>query len=164
MAYKTTTGHTPFKLVYGLEVVVPTKYVIPSLRIAIQERVGDVESHTKRLIALEKLTEARQLAIHAMVVEKQRRKAWYDKTLRKKELHDGDLALLFNSKKHKGKLILMGIGSYVVHHINDNGAVLLKTLEGELFLGYINGSRLKRFHIPNPEWKLEVKIEYVGIS
>ena len=86
-----------------------------------------------------------------MIVEKQRRKAWYDKTLRKKELHDGDLALLFSSKKHKGKLKLTGTGPYVVHHINDNGAVLLKTLEGELFPGYINGSRLKRFHIPNPE-------------
>ena len=86
-----------------------------------------------------------------MAVEKHRRKAWYDKTLCKKELHDGDLALLFSSKKHKEKLKLTRTGPYVVHHINDNGAVLLKTLEGELFPGYINGSRLKRFHVLNPE-------------
>ena len=86
-----------------------------------------------------------------MTVEKQWRKAWYDKTLCKKELQDGDLALLFSSKKHKGKLKLTGTGPYVVHHINDNGAVLLKTLEGELFPGYINGSRLKQFYVPNPE-------------
>jgi hypothetical protein len=26
--------HTPFKLVYGLEVVVPMEYLVPSLRIA----------------------------------------------------------------------------------------------------------------------------------
>ena len=82
-AYKTSAGQTPFQLVYGLEAVVPAEYTIPSLRIAVQERLGDVEFHAKRLLALEKLTEARQLAIHAMAVEKQRRKAWYDKTLRK---------------------------------------------------------------------------------
>ena len=80
--------------------MVPAEYVIPILRIAIHERLGDVESHTKRFFTLEKLTESRQLAIHAMAVEKQRCKAWYDKTMRK-ELDDGDLALLFSSKKHK---------------------------------------------------------------
>ena len=128
----------------------PAEFVVPSLRIAVQERLGDIESHAKRLISLEKLTEAHQLAIYAMVVEKRRRKAWYDKTLRKKELKDGDLALLYSSKKHKGKLKLTGDGPYVVHHINDNGVVLLKTLEGDLFPGYINGSRLKRFYVPNP--------------
>ena len=133
--YKTSSGQTPFQLVHGLEAVVPAEFVIPSLRIAIHKRLGDVESHTKRLLASEKLTKAHQLAIHAMAVEKQHRKAWYDKTLHKKELHDGDLALLFSSKKHKGKLKLIGTGHYVVHHINDNGAFLLKTLEGDPFLG-----------------------------
>ena len=115
-----------------------------------QERLGDTESLNKRLLTLDKLTESRQLAIHAMAVEKQRRKAWYDKTLRRKELHEGDLALLFSSKKHKGKLKLTGDGPYIVHHINENGAVLLKTFEGDLFPGYINGSQLKRFYAPDP--------------
>ena len=58
--------------------------------------------------------------------------------------------MLYSSKKHKGKLKLTGNGPYVVHHINETGAVMLKTLEGKLFPGYINGSRLKRFYIPNP--------------
>jgi len=51
-----------------------------------QERLGDVESNSKRLLALEKLVEARRLAIFATVNEKRRRKAWYDKTHRMKEL------------------------------------------------------------------------------
>ena len=129
----------------------PGEYVLPSLRIAIEERLGDEESHRKRLTALEKLSEARQLAIHGMMVEKMRRKVWYDQVvIHSKDLKDGDLALLYGSKKHKGKLKLMGNGPYLVHHINENGDVLLKTLEGELLLGYINGSRIKRFHAPNP--------------
>jgi len=48
----------------------------------------------------------------------------------KRDLHDGDLALLHSSKKNKGKLKLPRDGPYVVHHINDDGVVLLKTLEG----------------------------------
>ena len=85
-----------------------------------------------------------------MAVEKQRRKAWYDKNLREKELHEGDLSLLFSSKKQKGKLKLTWDGPYIVHHINKNGLVLLKTFEGDLFLGYINGSKLKRFYALDP--------------
>ena len=56
--YKTSTGKTPFQLVYGLEVVMLAEFVVPSLRIAVQERLGDVESHTRRLVALEKLIES----------------------------------------------------------------------------------------------------------
>lgn len=59
-AYHTTLkdfmGHTPFKLVYGLEAVVPAEYTIPSLNIAISERLGDVESIFSRLVILEKLS------------------------------------------------------------------------------------------------------------
>jgi hypothetical protein len=133
-----------------MEAVMPVEYVLPSLRIAVEERLDDEESLRKRYTVLEKLSEARRIAIHAMRVEKMRRKAWYDRAIiHSKNLSDGDLALLYGSKKHKGKLKLTGSGPYVVHHINENGAVLLKTLEGELFPGYINGSRIKRFYAPN---------------
>jgi len=92
-----------------MEVVMPIEYVMPSLRIAIEERLGHEESLKKRLTTLEKLSEVRQLAIHAIMVEKMRRKAWYDKgIIRSKDLKDGDLALLYGSKKHKGKLKLTG--------------------------------------------------------
>ena len=115
--------------------------MVPSLRIAVAKRLADVESHNIRVTTLEKLTESRQLASHAMTIEKMRRKTWYDKTIiRNKDLHDGDLALLYSSKKHKGKLKLTRDGPYVAHHINENGAILLKTLEGDLFPWYINGS------------------------
>ena len=123
---------------------------MPSLRIVIEEKLSDEESLRKRLTTLEKLSEARQLAIHAMRVEKMRRKAWYDRAIvHSKDLKDGDLALLYGSKKHKGKLKLTGSGPYLVHHINENDVVLLKTLEGELFPGYINGRKIKRFHAPS---------------
>ena len=78
-AYKTSTCQTPFQLAYGMEVVMPVEYVLPSLRIAIEEKLSDEESLKRRLTSLEKLSKARQLAIHAMRVEKMRRIAWYDR-------------------------------------------------------------------------------------
>ena len=55
-AYRTTcnkmTRHTPFRLVYGQEVVMPLEYIVPSLRVttfnnmmnpdAVQERLGEI--------------------------------------------------------------------------------------------------------------------------
>ena len=44
-AYRTTckrlTGHTPFKLVYGQEEVMPMEYIVPSLRIAAATGMDD---------------------------------------------------------------------------------------------------------------------------
>ena len=104
-AYQTTlkdsTRHTPFKLVYGLEAIVPAEYTVPSLRIVVYERLGDVESNFSRLVTLEKLSESKQLALHALGAEKLRRKAWHDRNLRDKKLADGDLVLLYISKSIK---------------------------------------------------------------
>ena len=51
-AYRTTckklTGHTPFKLAYGQEVVMPMEYVVPSLKIAVLTKMTDVEIVNER--------------------------------------------------------------------------------------------------------------------
>jgi hypothetical protein len=66
-AYRTTckklTMHTPFKLVYGLEAIVPMEYLVPSLRIfsftdmddtgVVRERIGQlVELEEDRFIVI----------------------------------------------------------------------------------------------------------------
>jgi transposase InsO family protein len=40
---KTLTTQTPFKLVYGLEVVVPMEYLVPSLRITTFTGMDDID-------------------------------------------------------------------------------------------------------------------------
>ena len=57
--YKTPTQSTPFALVYGVEVVLPLEFQIPSLRIAIQEGLTEDENHRLRLAELEALDERR---------------------------------------------------------------------------------------------------------
>ncbi len=43
-SYKVTTGHTPFQLMYGQQAVVPTEFMVLSLRITIENKLGDMES------------------------------------------------------------------------------------------------------------------------
>jgi transposase InsO family protein len=59
-AYRTSckklTMQTPFKLVYGLEAVVPMEYLVPSLRIASftgMDDIGDVQERLAQLVELE---------------------------------------------------------------------------------------------------------------
>jgi transposase InsO family protein len=52
-AYRTTckklTMHTPFKLVYGLEAIVPMEYLVPSLRIATFTNMDDPGTIQERI-------------------------------------------------------------------------------------------------------------------
>ncbi|MCO5574484.1 hypothetical protein L7F22_028269 [Adiantum nelumboides] len=54
-AFKVTTGMTPFKLVYGLEAVVPMEFVVPSLRVFSQKMSPalSVKHRCKYLMQLE---------------------------------------------------------------------------------------------------------------
>jgi len=71
---KTFTGQAPFQFTYGIEIVMTTQYVVPSLRIVVTKRMGDVESNNRRLTTLENLTEARKIVIHAMIIENMRKR------------------------------------------------------------------------------------------
>jgi len=55
-AYRTTCkkliGHTPFKLAYGQEVVIPMEYVVPSLKITVLTEMIDIEIVNERLLHL----------------------------------------------------------------------------------------------------------------
>jgi hypothetical protein len=60
-AYRTTckkiTMQTPFKLVYGLEFVVPMEYLVPSLRIVAFTDMDDTGAIQERLAQLVELEE-----------------------------------------------------------------------------------------------------------
>ena len=53
---KKSTGQTPFRLVYGQEVVMSVEYIVPSLRIVViteMKYVGVVEVRSLQLVQLE---------------------------------------------------------------------------------------------------------------
>ena len=65
-AYRTTckklAGQTPFKLVYGQEVVMPMEYIVPNLKIVALTNLEDEEMVEERLLHLAELEEDRFVA------------------------------------------------------------------------------------------------------
>jgi hypothetical protein len=92
-AYKVTTKYTPFQLVYGQEAILPIKIELPSLRIALEERLGDEESLKHHYEMLEKLEGTKALAYLNMVIIQKHTKTYYDNKLKPKLLKENNLIL-----------------------------------------------------------------------
>jgi hypothetical protein len=151
-AYRTTckklTMQTPFKLVYGLEVVVPMEYLVPSLRITAFTDMDDIGTVQKRLTQLFELEEDKFMVGFHQQVHKEREKAYHDRHIKKKAFKQGDLLLIYDNKfmKHLGKLRTHWLGPYEVVYVMEGGVAQLNTLNGEWKEGLVNGNRLKLYY------------------
>ena len=68
---RTSTGATPFSLVYGMEVVLPVEVQIPSLRIMIEAGLGEDEWIQTRLDQLNLIDEKRLVVVcHGQTYQK----------------------------------------------------------------------------------------------
>ena len=78
---------------------------------------------------------------------KDRTKLWHDKHLIKREFHEGELVLFFNSrlKLFSGKLKSRWSGPFKVVKVYPHGAVDIANDKGEIFK--VNGHRLKPYLI-----------------
>jgi hypothetical protein len=150
-AYRTTckklTMQTPFNLVYGLEVVVPMEYLVPSLRIVAFTDMDDTGYVQERLAQLIELEEDIFITGFHQQVQKEREKAYHDRHI-KKAFRQGDLVLVYDSKfiKHPGNFRMHWLGPYEIAYITEGGVVQLKTLKGEWKEGLVNESRLKFYY------------------
>ena len=133
---------------FGQESVVPSEFMIPSLRIALENKLDDMESLQQRLNKLNEL-EKRLLAQWATKVTQNRRKVWHDKHLKHSKFQAGQLVLKYNGRNEikPGKFKVRWVGPYQIREIGDNGAVKLLTLNGEEVPQTINGSKLKLYHV-----------------
>jgi hypothetical protein len=126
-AYRTTckklTMQAPFKLVYGIEVVVPMEYSVPILRIDAFTDMDDIGIVRERLAQLVELEEDRFITGFPQQVQKEREKAYHDRNIKKKAFKQGDLILLYESKftKHPGKFRTHWIRPYEVAYVTEGG-------------------------------------------
>ena len=100
--YKRSTDQTPFRLVYGQEVVVPLHFRQQTPIIAELLHVNVKQGRKDPLIQLSKLEECLLISLQHQEIQKQQQKAWHDRNIKNKNLLVGDLALLYNSQV-KGK-------------------------------------------------------------
>ena len=148
IAYKVTTNMTPFRLVYGLEAVVPMEYVVPSLRIAIQAKMTPKDSNHFRETQLMQLEEDRTISAYIAEVIQRRRQAWVNRNIQFKIFHVRDWVLIYNSRlgPHPGKLKLRYIGPFQIIEDLGQGTFRVKDIYGNEVPQPVNGFRLKKFY------------------
>eukprot|EP00253_Pinus_taeda_P029093 PITA_29093 len=129
---KTSTGFTPFQLVYGLEAVLPIECEIPSLQIAVQ-LLPATSGEEKSLLYLAQLDENRRNATLVVETHTKRIKAQYDQNVTPRNFSKGDLVLLYdqaNNKLGAGKFVPMWHGPYIVKRKLAKGAYELEDFDG----------------------------------
>ena len=157
--WRNTTGHTPYELVYGKQVLLPIDFQIQTYKIAVQLDLDLLEAQKQRMTQLNELDEIRQEAFQKTSLVQQQRSRWHDKYIKEKKFHPGDWALLFDSKfkNFQGKFQTHWLGPYEVENIFDNGAVRIRTIDEERTPLLVNGHRLQLYQ------KLLTREEFVKI-
>eukprot|EP00253_Pinus_taeda_P032971 PITA_32971 len=143
--WKTTTGFTPYELVYGKKALLSIEFEYNTLRLAAQRDLDFSHAQQETLLQLNGLDEQRmQALLHSEVVQFQR-KIWHDRHLKENQFQIGDWALLYDSryKDFKGKLRTRWLGPYTMEKCNDNGLVLIRIIDEEAIPMLVNGHRLK---------------------
>jgi hypothetical protein len=124
------TRHTPFKLVYGQEAVVPLEFIVPILRVATITQMIERGTVQERLNHLMTMEEERILEGFNQKFQKERDKYFHDRHIKKKTFKEGDLILMYDNKsfQHPGKIRMHWLGLYEVKYITDGGDVHLRDL------------------------------------
>jgi hypothetical protein len=155
-SYKTSIRLTPFRMVFGLEAVMPLEFIVPSLRIQSEYQLNESESEQARVEQLLQLEEDRIRSMEALEHERWLRKAFVDRhrTRNEERFGIGKAVLLFQSRfgLMPGKLKLRWTGPYWIVNAN-NGTYQLGTVSDEVLPQWANRFRLKLYYgkmPPNP--------------
>jgi len=145
---KTSTGFTPFQLVYDLEAVLPIECEILSLQMAI-ELLPATSEEERHLLYLAQLDENRRDVALANEAHAKCIKAQYDRNVTPRNFSEGDLVLLYdqaNDKLGARKFVPMWHGPYVVKRKLAKGTYELVDFDGVSLGKPRNGLYLKRYY------------------
>ncbi|GJV55381.1 reverse transcriptase domain-containing protein [Tanacetum coccineum] len=146
-AYKTPTGCTPFRLVYGKACRLPVEIKHKAYWALKQCNMDLTAAAKNRFMELNELMELRDGAYENTHIYKEQTKRWHDSRLRgDKDFKAGHKVLLFNSrfKMHPGKLKSKWYGPNVVKTVHPYGTVEIIDKNGIIFK--VNGHRLKKYY------------------
>jgi len=145
---RTSTGVTSFSLVYGMEVVLPFEVEIPSLRMLMEAKLEEAKWVKVRYDQLGFIEEKRLAAVcHGQLYQKRMKKT-FDKKVRPREFHKGDLVvkkIISVQKDHRGKWMPNYEGPYVVKKAFSRGALILTRMDGEELPLPVNSDTVKKF-------------------
>ncbi|RDX84164.1 Retrovirus-related Pol polyprotein, partial [Mucuna pruriens] len=145
---RTSTGATPYSLVYGTEAVLPIEIEIPSLRVLAEAELEDAEWIQRRHDQLNLIEEKRLTALCHGQLYQSRVKSAFDKKVKPRMFQTGDMVLkkvLPNARDPRGKWAPNYEGPYVVKYAFSGGALLLTDAEGRDLKHPVNADSVKRF-------------------
>ncbi|GJY48385.1 reverse transcriptase domain-containing protein [Tanacetum coccineum] len=146
-AYKTPTGYTPFRLVYGKACHLTVEIEHRAYWALKQCNIDLTAIAKNRFMELNELMKLRDRAYKNTRIYKERTKRWHDSRLRRdKNFKVGDKVLLFNSrfKMHPSKLKSRWYDPNVVKTVYPYGTVEITDKNRINFK--VNGQRLKKYH------------------
>nr|KYP42726.1 Pol polyprotein [Cajanus cajan] len=146
---RTSTGATPFSLVYGMEAIFPVEVEIPSFRLLTEAKLPETEWVQTRFDQLNLIEEKRLDAIcHGQTYQRRIKRA-FDKRVQPRPFKEGDLVLrkLLPAQKDKiGKWAPNYEGPYVVKRAFSGGALILTNMDGEELAYPVNSDAVKKFY------------------
>ncbi|GKA99710.1 reverse transcriptase domain-containing protein [Tanacetum coccineum] len=160
-AYKTPTGCTPFRLVYGKACHLPIEIKHKAHWALKQCNMDPTLASESRLMQVNELAELRDGAYMNTRIYKERTKKWHDSKLHgDKDFKVGDKVLLYNSrlKMYHGKIKLKWSGQNIVKMVYPHGAIEITDRDGVSFKG--NGQRLKKYYRGNIDKEDDEVIEF----
>jgi len=144
---RTSTGATPFSLVYGMEAILPLEVKIPSLRVLMETKLEEAEWVQARYDQLNLIDEKRLVTVcHGQLYQNRMKKA-FDKKVRPREFREGDLVvkkIIYVQKDHRGKWMSNYEGPYVVKKVFSRGALILSRMDGKELSLPVNSDAVKR--------------------
>jgi len=144
---RTSTGATPYSLVYGMEAVLPVEVEIPSLRILREAELEEAEWVEDRYIQLNLVDEHRLQAMHNARCYQARMARSYQKRVRPRNLAPGDLVLrAIHLPDGRGKFRPNWHGPYVIKQIYSGGAAILEDMDSLEQLEPVNTCYLKKYY------------------
>ncbi|XP_027169602.1 uncharacterized protein LOC113769344 [Coffea eugenioides] len=154
MAYRTSirtsTGATPYSLMYGMEAVLPAEVEIPSLRIIMETKLEEADWIKQRHEQLSLIDKKRLNSIcHGQCYQRRMARA-YNKKFHLRTFEQGDKVLkriLPVQDKAKGKFAPNWQGPFIVQKILPGGALILAKMDGQTFPQPINSDMCKKFFI-----------------
>ncbi|RDY13956.1 hypothetical protein CR513_01047, partial [Mucuna pruriens] len=146
---RTSTGATPYSLVYGTEAVLPIEVEIPSLRVLAEAELDETEWVQQRFDQLNLIEEKRLTALcHDQLYQKRVKRA-FDKKVKPRVFQKGDMVLkkvLPNIKDPRGKWAPNYEGPYVVKQAFSRGVLILTNADGQDLKYPINANSVRIFY------------------
>ena len=149
-SFRTSTGATPYSLVYGMEAVLPVEIEMGSLRVALEQQIPEADWAQARFDQLNLLDERKlRAADHVQAYQRKMTRA-FRKRVRPRKFQRGDLVLKVLRgliSDPRGKFRPSWSGPYVIRDLTREEGAWLTDLEGNQFTEPVNVDQLKKYYI-----------------